>query len=672
MKRVELRRSGSPIAAVALCTLVLLLVTLLASACGKEDTTTTMVGPDTTIITVTTSRQLDTTTVTTAPSRYPVTVAAQGLAYETRSNGEVRGSVIDFSVEVDKNTTKKVAVGIREGEVSGTGDMWRAAAWTAPLVATSILNLDLADYTIDYEVTGRIDGPSAGALMTIATLAAFMGDQLSSDVTMTGTINPDYTVGPVGGIPHKLEGAAAAGKKTVLVPLGERYDYDMRTEKMVDLVQRGLELGLTVKEVADVYEAYPYFTGKEIPRTTPAGGGTPGISFALEQSLKDCVAGNVRQALDSLAAFEQEAEDSRAANQDYYDAAQAALNLVNKYVSQGSMGAAYGKSQAALDLAAQARLRAIAYGYEDWQDLAIRLRELSLQPDIDSLSSTLISLSPQTIGEASCIMDAWAMLASARLASSGADSALETIATKFADLTEDDLGRYMADAIDQYVYGLVSVSAAEDDLKLAEVCKGPAVAEPERIQQMSEAYRRAAEANLAMLDSTVVPSFASEFGVSEQDAKILMASYDEYYFTAAGATNQMQALLDALPEGPSRDYAVLGTSFLAFSSSAASMAKNYDYIAQYDDNGNITGFVYDKSLTRALDLAREHAESSLLSIEQGPEATVVPWVWYEFANVDREGGPADKISALFNYWNAHVQGRTLLALSGALEPLVDD
>jgi len=81
-------------------------------------------------------------------------------------------------------------VGVREGEVSGTGDQWRAAAWAAPLAAASMLNVNLADYTVDYDVDGRVDGPSAGGLMTIATIAAFMGDTLKTDVTMTGTINP--------------------------------------------------------------------------------------------------------------------------------------------------------------------------------------------------------------------------------------------------------------------------------------------------------------------------------------------------------------------------------------------------------------------------------------------------------------------------------------------------
>ncbi len=70
---------------------------------------------------------------------------------------------------------------------------------------------------------------------------------------MTGTVNPDGTIGPVGGIPHKIEGAAAAGKTLVLVPGGQRYDYDYAAGQSVDLVQVGQRLGIEVKLVPDIY-----------------------------------------------------------------------------------------------------------------------------------------------------------------------------------------------------------------------------------------------------------------------------------------------------------------------------------------------------------------------------------------------------------------------------------
>jgi len=652
----------------ALVFAVLLVLSVLVVGCGGSETTTTTLAPTTT----TPSTLAQTTTTTQAPEKFPATVTAQGLAVHTNSRGESEGAIADFSVQIDKRQDKKVAVGVREGEVSGTGDMWRAAAWTAPIVATDMLNLDLADYSIDYEVSGRIDGPSAGALMTIATLAAFLGDELDSAVTMTGTINPDYTVGPVGGIPHKLEGAADAGKTTVLVPLGERYDVDKNTGEWVDLVERGTELGLTVKEVADIYDAYTYFTGKEIPRAEAAATGTPALSPAVEKQLKECVEDNVSEVRTALQLYAEQSADAQAAFEDYAVAADDAVGQAGSAVTQGSMGAAYGHSQTALSYAESAYLMALAYDFADWKELALRLQGISPEADLNQLATKLVATMPETVGEASCIMDAWAMLTAARSSAADAAWALDQISSYYNELSDDELTSYMGQAIDGYVFSLVSKWAAEDDLKLADVSSGPEVVSLDRVSQMSEAYRRAAEANIAMLDSTVIPAKAANWGVSERDAQIIMAGYDSYYGGAKGAVNQIDGLISDLPEGVARDYAVLGASFLAFTGSAASLALNYDYQAQFDDYGNITGFRYDKSLVNALELARNNAESSIMSVEDSENATVVPWVWYEFANVDREGGPAEKISALFNYWNAHAQARTLRAISGALTPLVDD
>lgn len=48
--------------------------------------------------------------------------------------------------------------------------------------------------------------------MTAAVIVFIRGDATLDDVTMTRTINPDGTIGPVGGIPEKIDGAVAAQK----------------------------------------------------------------------------------------------------------------------------------------------------------------------------------------------------------------------------------------------------------------------------------------------------------------------------------------------------------------------------------------------------------------------------------------------------------------------------
>jgi len=49
--------------------------------------------------------------------------------------------------------------------------------------------------------------------MTSTLLALLHGDTVRADTAMTGTINPDGSAGPVGGIPLKIEGAKEKGLK---------------------------------------------------------------------------------------------------------------------------------------------------------------------------------------------------------------------------------------------------------------------------------------------------------------------------------------------------------------------------------------------------------------------------------------------------------------------------
>ncbi|MHB1260230.1 MAG: S16 family serine protease [Thermoplasmatota archaeon] len=106
----------------------------------------------------------------------------------------------------------------------------QGSARLASRVAAATLGADWSQY--DYLVSFRSDstvigGPSAGAVMALALTTALHNllepnDSWALDpgVAATGTINPDGTVGPVGGIPAKAEGAKAAGITHFLYPAG--------------------------------------------------------------------------------------------------------------------------------------------------------------------------------------------------------------------------------------------------------------------------------------------------------------------------------------------------------------------------------------------------------------------------------------------------------------------
>ncbi len=157
----------------------------------------------------------------------------------------------------------------------------QATARIAAYVAATITGHDYYSYDYYVVMTSNsiiVGGPSAGALMTIGFIALFMNKTINSYVTMTGMINPDGSIGPVGGLLGKLHAVADAGYKYFLIPLGQRIFYvEERIVKKffwgyyetvkyvpVDLYREGEKLGVRVVEVGSILDALKYFLNTTI------------------------------------------------------------------------------------------------------------------------------------------------------------------------------------------------------------------------------------------------------------------------------------------------------------------------------------------------------------------------------------------------------------------------
>ncbi|MBI4182213.1 MAG: hypothetical protein HY520_04575 [Candidatus Aenigmarchaeota archaeon] len=152
----------------------------------------------------------------------------------------------------------------------------QASIRTAREVASTATGFDLSLHDLVYTVTANasaIEGPSAGAALTIATIAALEGKPLREDVMITGTIEPDGSIGQVGEVERKAMAAKAAGAALFLIPAGsdipEIYTYErLRTCQPLQGVQfceisyvrtpTG-NLGIEVREVGTVQEALASF-----------------------------------------------------------------------------------------------------------------------------------------------------------------------------------------------------------------------------------------------------------------------------------------------------------------------------------------------------------------------------------------------------------------------------
>ncbi|MDP3106068.1 MAG: S16 family serine protease [Candidatus Methanoperedens sp.] len=176
----------------------------------------------------------------------------------------------------------------------------QGSARLAAMVASDVLGIDQRAYDFYYIIdisSPIIGGPSAGGALTVATIAAVNNWTLKPGVVMTGMINPDDSIGPVGGIPYKLEAAAAENYTLFLVPEGQgtvtltklitrakgNSIITRDVEETIDVMKLGKDLNVTVREVSTIQEVVKIFTGHEIKR--PVFNGTiltPGYMGLLE------------------------------------------------------------------------------------------------------------------------------------------------------------------------------------------------------------------------------------------------------------------------------------------------------------------------------------------------------------------------------------------------------
>ena len=154
-------------------------------------------------------------------------------------------------------------------------------------IACSIGDIDCSDYNFIYTIKAQstiIGGPSAGAALSILTAASLLNVPIREDVAMTGTINSGGLIGPVSGIPEKIEAAAKSGIKLVLIPKGTRHYKQITPNQIqtnasvknqtinviitkvsnntIDLVEHGIKYNISVEEVADINNAFYIFSGK--------------------------------------------------------------------------------------------------------------------------------------------------------------------------------------------------------------------------------------------------------------------------------------------------------------------------------------------------------------------------------------------------------------------------
>lgn len=199
-------------------------------------------------------------------------------AVAVTSGEEPEGVVINITVLINSGSGRVFVSTTPFTEIDMQG-----SAQLSALTACDLLGIDFTKYDFFYIIEADapiVGGPSAGAVMTIATISALKNLSIAEDVYMSGMIYPDGFIGPVGGLKYKLEAVAKSNGKIFLIPHGQKIvtvqekvvrkvgmiNIITTTYREVDLVEYGKQLGVNVYEVATINDALKYFTGYEIKR----------------------------------------------------------------------------------------------------------------------------------------------------------------------------------------------------------------------------------------------------------------------------------------------------------------------------------------------------------------------------------------------------------------------
>jgi len=634
------------------------------AACGggsKETSTTSATTEDSSTTAAATETTAAGTDTTAAPK--PTSVVIRPMYYDA---GTGKGGLAEFTMSLNDSPDNSLRVAFSEDEVGGMGDQYRAAVWNAVTVATLLTGSPLAG-EFNADVKGFIDGPSAGALTTVAVLALLNGDTLDPSITMTGTINPDGTVGPVGGIPEKITGLAEQGIKRVLIPAGQRNTESGVDGSLIDVVDLGKRNDVEVAEVSDIYAAYQAFTGKSLPRLQ---GSSPSLDETTYQRLK-------AKADEALAEF---------------DEAMGKLNSMDPTI----LGAVAELANSAQETADQARnletqgLQAGAFAHA-WEANAYAQSVLALAENLQvlfttgvdayftrvlsstshndaalALFNTLKTFQPKTLADASVLMQTYGGALDAFTVAQFGINQLTSLQNSYVngELSLEDLAGSVVFPTLLLEMAGVQVDFAKAIFEVGRELEGAPVAGEVNLDSVADFFRKAADANFASFRTTVVKSYADQLGVSEDVMLNRFSNFDVTIALSIAARNTIDSLADYIGEDDANSkYARLGYAITNYARNANLVNKYYSN-GRLDSDGQVVDVRSSKALTAGLDLGRNQlagAIDQLIASKTNPALNVAA---FESASLDREGSTDDKFGALTTYWEAFVSARVLAYLGG--------
>lgn len=196
-----------------------------------------------------------------------------GGYFETQYEGVVMSLNVELEVGEGRlliNTQPQIGIDLQTSAKT-------ALIATENFTGISLKRTDVILTVIAEEEVQIVDGPSAGAAITIALIAAIFHEPINPTVYITGTIGPNGIIGQVGGILEKSLAASQDGAKTFLVPEAQStvtiYEFEEQTPlpgfkvitskpKQVSLENYLKDAGydIDIIEIDNISNAYKFFT----------------------------------------------------------------------------------------------------------------------------------------------------------------------------------------------------------------------------------------------------------------------------------------------------------------------------------------------------------------------------------------------------------------------------
>ncbi len=146
------------------------------------------------------------------------------------------------------------------GGGSRVGDEWKEGVRRAVQAVAKTVGEDGRDWLITIKnrsMTALTDGASASAAVAVGIMAAYKGDVIGSDIALSGQITPDGRLDVVGGLPIKIDAAAGAHYRTVVVARDQMLTPDWMLSNEVAARRR-----VQLIQVDTLEEAYQVMTAK--------------------------------------------------------------------------------------------------------------------------------------------------------------------------------------------------------------------------------------------------------------------------------------------------------------------------------------------------------------------------------------------------------------------------